>query len=135
MVIDYPYAIEHKIRVIRYIDHKQYIDPTIEDVKVTLEVHYQWTYQWIGAQFIISGHISGLGPNSLSVDIHLLVTTIIFSKILYNQKDMCFLIDRMCYHLHFNIGINNVSLSSSLQISGLIVENQAQMWSQCVNSP
>ena len=69
MVIDYPYAIEHKIRVIRYIDHKQYIDPTIEDVKVTLEVHYQWTYQWIGTQFIISGHISGLGPNSLSVGI------------------------------------------------------------------
>ena len=26
MVIDYPYAIEHKIRVIGYSDHKLYID-------------------------------------------------------------------------------------------------------------
>ena len=32
MVIDYPYAIEHKIRVIGYDDCKWYIDPPIEDI-------------------------------------------------------------------------------------------------------
>ena len=32
MVIDYSYAIEHKIRVIRYVDRKWYIDPPIEDI-------------------------------------------------------------------------------------------------------
>ena len=33
MVIDYPYAIEHKIRVIGYDDCKWYIDPPIEDIR------------------------------------------------------------------------------------------------------
>ena len=33
MVIDYPYAMEHKIRVIGYADRKWYIDPMIEEIR------------------------------------------------------------------------------------------------------
>ena len=33
MVIDCPYAIEHKIRVIEYVDSKWYIDPIIEGIR------------------------------------------------------------------------------------------------------
>ena len=37
MVIDYPYAIEHKIRVIRYADRKWSIDPLIKEIRATQE--------------------------------------------------------------------------------------------------
>ena len=85
-------AIKHKIRVIRYVDHKWYINPLIDDTRL------QWKL-WacclqIGTQLIISGQI------------HLLVTTLIFSNI--SWEDMCSRIDRMCYQLHFNIGVNRV---------------------------
>ena len=33
MVVDYPYGIEHKTRVIGYVDRKWYIDPLIEDIR------------------------------------------------------------------------------------------------------
>ena len=33
MVIDYPYVIEHKIRVIQYAECNWYIDPMIEEIR------------------------------------------------------------------------------------------------------
>ena len=33
MVTDYPYAIEHKIRVIGYAERKWHIDPPTEDIR------------------------------------------------------------------------------------------------------
>ena len=33
MVIDYPYVMEHKIRVIGYFDRKQYIYTSVEEIR------------------------------------------------------------------------------------------------------
>ena len=33
MIIDYPYSIKYKIRVIRYADRKWHIDPPIEEIR------------------------------------------------------------------------------------------------------
>ena len=43
---------------------------------------------------------------------------------LYSWEDMCFQIDRICYHLHCNIGISKLLLPSSVQNSGLIYHEQ-----------
>ena len=92
-VINYPYIMEHKIRVISYVDHKWYIDPPIEDIRshwklwvlakqplVKLDwdqVDYQWTNPFTSNN---------------------------------SWEDMCCQLDGMCYQLHFNIGVSKVLL-------------------------
>ena len=67
MVTDYPYLIEHKIRVIGYTDRKWYIDSPIEDLKSHRKfwvlakkplfkldwnlIDYQLTYPFINDKF------------------------------------------------------------------------------------
>ena len=51
--------------------------------------------------------------------IHLPVTTLIFSNILYNWEDVCCRIDETCYQLHFNTIVRRVLLRSFLLSFGL----------------
>ena len=67
MMIDYSYAIEHKIRIIGYTDSKWYIDPMIEEIRPHWNlwvlakkplfildwdpIDYQWTNSYTGNKF------------------------------------------------------------------------------------
>ena len=82
MRIDYPYAMEHKIRVIGYADRKWYIDPMIEEIKThwklwvlakkpvfRLEwdpIDYQWTDPFTGNKFNFFQYSVQLGRHVLS---------------------------------------------------------------------
>ena len=82
MVIDYPYAIEHKIRVIGYADRKWYIDPMIEEIRPHWKLwvlakkpifkldwdplDYQWADPYMGNKFNFFQYSVQLGRHVLS---------------------------------------------------------------------
>ena len=76
IIQNYPYDIKHKTRVIGY------IDPPIEDTRP------HWKL-WVLAKWLDRDLVDYSGQ------IHLLVTSLIFSNILHSWEDVCFLIDGM----------------------------------------
>ena len=82
MVIDYPYAIEHKIRIIGYADRKWYIDPMIEEIRTHWKlwvlakrpvfrldwdpIDYHWTDPYTGNKFNFFQYSVQLGRHVLS---------------------------------------------------------------------
>ena len=82
MRIDYPYAMEHKIRIIGYADRKWYIDPMIGEIKAHWKLwvlakipvfrlewdpmDYQWTDPFTGNKFNFFQYSVQLGRHVLS---------------------------------------------------------------------